>query len=130
MRIEVRRGVAGNDICFSAGYLLLHAALIVVLETDNIILPKIFAALYLDNSEGDDAGVFQPVWHADRDKGRLVDIHYKLPVAAGHPGRAGNNDPVLASVMVHLKGEALAWVYFDPLDLIVFVFFEDRIGAP
>ena len=48
--------------------------LVVVLETDDIILTEVLAALHLDDDERDHPRVLQTMVDADRDKGRFVDV--------------------------------------------------------
>ena len=81
--------------------------MVVVIETDDVILTQILATLDLDDHQRDFAGIFQAVVLADGDKGGLVDIDHLLLVTAGHQRGAGHHDPVFAAMVVLLQREPL-----------------------
>jgi len=64
------------------------------------------------------------------DEGGLVDVDDLLLIPAGNPGGAGNDDPVLAAVVMHLQGEPLPRLHLDPLDLVAPLLIQNRVGAP
>lgn len=63
-------------------------------------------------------------------EGRLIDVQGQFLLVVEHLGDAADDDPVLATVMVHLQAEAGTNFYLNALDLEVRPLFEDRVGAP
>jgi hypothetical protein len=105
-------------------------ALVIVIETDDIVLAQVFAALDLDDHQRDLAGILQAVVLADGDEGRLVDVDHLLLVTAGHQGGAGNDDPVLTAVVVLLQRKPLSRRDLDALDLVAAALVEHQVGPP
>jgi hypothetical protein len=111
---------------FSCG----RIAIVVVIEPDNIVLTKIFAALHLNDDKGYDSRVFQPVSDPYGDECGFVNVDDRFPRSAGDLGGPGNHDPVLASMVVLLQGEALPRTHLYPFYLVILVLLKDRILAP
>ena len=49
--------------------------LVIVLDTDDVVLTEVAAGLDLDQFEQDLAGIFQPVNRADRNVDRFIFVH-------------------------------------------------------
>src|SRR5262249_24121356 len=88
-----------------------------VLEADDVVLAEVAARLHLDDLEVYLAGVGQAVRLAQRDVGALVLAEQDLLVAAGHLGGAGDDDPVLRAVVMHLQAQRGTRLDHDALDL-------------
>ena len=88
-----------------------------VLETHDVVLAEVGARLHLDDLQRHPARVGQPVHLSQRDVGRLVLAQHQHLVAVGDLGGAGDDDPVLGAVVVHLQAQGRARLDHDPLDL-------------
>src|SRR6185436_3871977 len=91
------------------------AALVVVLDADDVVLAEIAAGLDFDQFELDLAGILQPVHRADRDVDRFVLVHGLDQFVDGHLCRSAHHDPVLGTVVMLLQREPPARLDDDAL---------------
>ena len=101
-----------------------------VLEADDVVLAEIGARLHLDEVERDLAGIFEAVARAERNVGRLVLVQDQLLIALGHLGGAGDDDPVLGAMVMHLQRQPAARLDHDMLDLHAVAVMDRAVGAP
>jgi hypothetical protein len=81
----------------------LHSAGIVILESNDVILPQILAILNLDQNKWDDSGVFQAVACALGHISGLIGMQDIFVITTDNPSSARNDNPVFAPMVVHLQ---------------------------
>ena len=106
------------------------AALVAVLEAHDVVLAEVAARLHLDELERQLARVLQPVLRPDRDVRRFVLRQEELVLAARDPRRAGDHDPVLGAVVVHLQRKRRARLDHDALHLETLAGVDAVVAAP
>src|ERR1700710_101376 len=105
-------------------------ALIVILDTDDVVLAEIAPGLNLDQFQQNLAGIFQPVDGADRDIDRFVLVYDLDRLVDRHPRGAPHHDPVLGAMVMFLQREPPARLDDDALDLVTIAIVDRLIGAP
>src|ERR1700674_1903416 len=113
-----------------SGALLVGAALIDVVEPDDIVLVEIGPRLDLDEEGRDLAGIGEAVLLADGDIGGFVLAQHRHLLAACHLHRPGDHDPMLRTVMVALQRQLAAGLHHDAFDLIALAPVQALIPAP
>ena len=101
-----------------------------VVVADNIVFAEIGARLHLDEMQRDLAGIFKPVPGAHGNEGQFILVQRHLLVAFGHLGGAGDDDPMLGAVMMHLQREDAAGLHHDVLHLDALAIVDRAISAP
>src|ERR1700730_10158469 len=96
----------------------LSAAIIDVVEPDNIVFAQVGAGLNLDQFEVDPAGVRHAMHATYRQIDRLVLVDKMDLVGAGDLGCSLDDDPVLGAMEMLLQGQALTWLHDDAFDLV------------
>src|SRR6202022_2576951 len=108
----------------------LSAAIIDILEPDNIVFPQVRTGLHLDQFEVDPAGIRHSMHATDRQIDRLILMHKMDLIVAGDLGRPLDDDPMLGAMEMLLQGQALAWLHDDALDLVARSGIDQLVIAP
>jgi hypothetical protein len=106
------------------------AAIIDILEPDNIVLAQVRTGLHLDQFEIDQAGIRHSMHAAYGQIDRLVLVHKMNLVVPGDLGRSLDDDPMLGAMEMLLQGQALTWFYDDAFDLVALPEIDRLIIAP
>src|SRR5687768_15234820 len=106
------------------------AAPILIVEAQDVVLADVVAGLDLDHHAVDGAWIGQAVHRSGADVGGLVRTHEDLLLVAQHLGHSGNDDPMLAAMVMHLQRQAAAGPDDDALDLEARAFLQDGVRAP
>ena len=110
--------------------LLLIDAPVFILETDDIVLTEIVTALHFDQHQIDNTRVHQTVLMTRTDKGGLVGIQHQFLLVVDHHCHPADNNPVLASVVMHLQGQRSFGFHYNSLDLEALAIFQRCVGTP
>src|ERR1700730_18823821 len=108
----------------------LSAAIIDILEPDNIIFAQVRTGLHLDQSEVDPARIRHSMHAAYRQVDRLVLVHKMNLIVPGDLGRSLDDDPMLGAMEMLLQGQAFAWLDDDAFDLVALPEIDRLIIAP
>src|SRR5689334_22797964 len=108
----------GNSHRWNRAEISRSRALIIVLDTDDIVLAEIAPGLHLDQFEHDLAGIFKPMGGADRDIDRFILVHVLDQLIDGHPRGTSHHNPVLGTMMMLLQRQPPARLHHDTLDLM------------
>src|SRR5579872_2739310 len=103
---------------------------VTIIESHDVILAEVGARLHLDDVQRNHPRILDAVLHADRNVGRLVLLQEENLVAAGDTRRAGNHDPVLGTVMMHLQRQGRARLDLQTLHLETGAAFDAVVTAP
>src|ERR1700758_756589 len=79
------------------------ASIITVFVPNDVVLAQIRAGLYLDQVQRLVGRILQPVLSAERNESRFVFAHFVNLVVARHACPAGDDDPVLGALVMHLQ---------------------------
>src|SRR5439155_2773473 len=79
------------------------ASVITVFVSDDVVLAEIAAGLHLDEIQRLISGVLEPMLRAKRNESRFVFAQFVNLVVARHARPAGDDDPVLRALVVHLQ---------------------------
>ena len=101
-----------------------------ILEAHDVVFAQVATGLDLDDLQGNGPGVLQPVVAAHRDVGRLVLGDQECPIVAGHAGGAGDHDPVLGPMVVHLQRQGFTRLHAQTFDLIAPAATDGLVGPP
>src|SRR6476659_5761468 len=103
---------------------------VIIFKTDDVVFSEIRTILNFDDVQGVLTRILQPVLCLDRNGRALPDLQVKDFLTSGHPGGAGDHNPMFAALVVELQGQAAAGVDRDPLHLVARPLFENLVGAP
>src|SRR5690606_16767214 len=103
---------------------------VAILETHDVVLTEIVAALGLDQMDVRAGRILEPVHGAGRDVGRLVRLEQELRVADAHLRGAVHDRPVLAATLVRLQRQHVAGADRQALDLAVLGVLQHGETAP
>ena len=117
------------DLTKGGSRLFLHPPEIII-KPYNIIFTDIVPDLHLDQLKRDKPGILQPVHGANRDERALPFTEEEFFAVNSHLRRPGDDDPVLAAVVVHLEREPFLGRDRDALDRIKLAVFEPGIRPP
>jgi hypothetical protein len=96
--------------------------LVVVLKANDIFFAEQIAFLYFNYRERDRPRVFQSVNSPHWDYNRFEGAKFQYLLSHDDPRSSGDNNPVLAPVMVKLQTEAMSRPDFDKFHLILYSF--------
>jgi hypothetical protein len=102
----------------------------VVLEANDVIFSQVGAGLDLDNLKRDLSGIFETMLGTNRNVNRLVFIKEPISVVNDDERCSSNNDPVLRSMMVRLKGQTFTGLNNNMLDLMASSHRQRLKGSP
>jgi len=101
-----------------------------IVETNDIIFANVVSTLYFNQNQINDAGIFQTMLVAGGDEGGLIGIEHKLATFIDYISHAADDDPVLATMMMHLQGKRSLGFDHDALNLEALALLQDGIGSP
>src|SRR2546422_313742 len=79
------------------------ASVIAIFVPDDVVLAEVSAGLYFDEVQRLVGRILQPVFRAERNEGRFVFAHFVNLVIARHARPAGDDDPMLRALVMHLQ---------------------------
>jgi hypothetical protein len=101
-----------------------------MVEPNNVIGTQIFSVLDFDHDQRNDTRVFHFVGGRSRHVAGLLLLQHFFFFTANDFGCTGDDDPVLAPVVVHLPTDRGTGLDFNPIDAVVGGFFQHGEGAP
>src|SRR5690606_7939766 len=96
----------------------------------NIILSQIRPRLHLDDVQRNLSRVLDAVLHAERDECGLILFQQERLVSARHAGGAGDDDPVLGAMVMHLHRDRCARLDRHSIDTEALAGVDLVIAAP
>src|SRR5687768_8566564 len=105
-------------------------AAVAVLEAHDVVLAEIRAGLHLDDVQRDLAGILDAVLRAERNVGRLILLEQERLLAARDARSAGDYDPMLGAMMMHLQRHRGAGLDREALHLEAIAVVDAVVAAP
>src|SRR5438045_1251617 len=108
----------------------LSDSLIVVIETDNVVLPEIIAKLDFDDSQRCVGAVTEAMISLRRNVNMLTATQLQLVFSTHHVGNAFDHDPMFAAMRMALQTESRAGLNFQHFYFKAGPLFQHFVAAP